>query len=140
MSAINTDQHDNHVCDECHRPILLFMPERYKEDGYKQIVAGMCFDASGDYAEFNDTSQYWLTNTWVNGYICLCHDCTARLWSVLPRAMSRFGKPLHFAIDPDSDLPCCRWGWTWRMVDGVRKLFRACPDGLEWEQVEDAGS
>ena len=140
MSAINTDQHDNHVCDECHRPILLFMPERYKEDGYKQIVAGMCFDASGGYAEFNDTSQYWLTNTWVNGYICLCHDCTARLWSVLPRAMSRFGKPLHFAIDPDSDLPCCRWGWTWRMVDGVRKLFRAGPDGLEWEQVEDAGS
>ena len=140
MSAINTDQHDNHVCDECHRPILLFMPERYKEDGYKQIVGGMCFDASGDYAEFNDTSQYWLTNTWVNGYICLCHDCTARLWSVLPRAMSRFGKPLHFAIDPDSDLPCCRWGWTWRMVNGVRKLFRAGPDGLEWEQVEDAGS
>jgi hypothetical protein len=140
MSAINTDQHDNHVCDECHRPILLFMPERYKEDGYKQIIGGMCFDASGDYAEFNDTSQYWLTNTWVNGYICLCHDCTARLWSVLPRAMSRFGKPLHFAIDPDSELPCCRWGWTWRMVDGVRKLFRAGPDGLEWEQVEDAGS
>jgi hypothetical protein len=140
MSAINTDQHDNHVCDECHRPILLFMPERYKEDGYKQIIGGMCFDASGDYAEFNDTSQYWLTNTWVNGYICLCHDCTARLWSVLPRAMSRFGRPLHFAIDPDSELPCCRWGWTWRMVNGVRKLFRAGPDGLEWEQVEDAGS
>jgi hypothetical protein len=139
MSAINTDQHDNHVCDECHRPILLFMPERYKEDGYKQIIGGMCFDASGDYAEFNDTSQYWLTNTWVNGYICLCHDCTARLWSVLPRAMSRFGRPLHFAIDPDSELPCCRWGWTWRMVNGVRKLFRAGPDGLEWEQVEDAG-
>lgn len=138
MSAINTDQHDNHVCDECHRPILLFMPERYKEDGYKQIIGGMCFDASGDYAEFNDTSQYWLTNKWVNGYICLCHDCTARLWSVLPRAMSRFGKPLHFAIDPDSELPCCRWGWTWRMVDGVRKLFRAGPDGLEWEQVEDS--
>jgi hypothetical protein len=139
MSVTNTDQHDNHVCDECHRPILLFMPERYKEDGYKQIIGGMCFDASGDYAEFNDTSQYWLTNTWVNGYICLCHDCTARLWSVLPRAMSRFGRPLHFAIDPDSELPCCRWGWTWRMVNGVRKLFRAGPDGLEWEQVEDAG-
>lgn len=138
MSAVNTDQYDNHVCDECHRPILLFMPERYKEDGYKQIIGGMCFDASGDYAEFNDTSQYWLTNTWVNGYICLCHDCTARLWSVLPRAMSRFGKPLHFAIDPDSELPCCRWAWTWRMVDGVRKLFRSGADGLEWEQVEDS--
>jgi hypothetical protein len=140
MSVVDTQQYDNHACDECGRQIHLFMPEHYKQDGYKQIIDGMCFDASGGYSEFNDTSRSWLTDTWVDGYISLCHDCAARLWSALPRAMSRFGNQLHFATEPYSDMPCCRWGWTWRTVDGARKLFHAGPDGLEWEQAEDAGN
>lgn len=117
----------DHVCDECGKPLRLFVDGAYGGRGdhsYKQIVGGVCLDFSGGYEEFNDLcGQFSSGAEFVDGYVSLCHDCTALLYSAIPNAVAKFGFGLHTPDEENSDKPCCRWSWTLRKIDGELRLF-----------------
>jgi hypothetical protein len=132
----------DHRCDECGRPVRLFVDGMYRGDhSYKQVVGGICLDFSGGYAEFNDLcGQFSSGEDFIDGYVTLCHDCTVLLYSAIPNAVSKFGRGLHSPDDGDDEKPCCRWSWTLRKVDGKLKLFLPDETAEKWIQAPDDGS
>jgi len=126
----------DHRCDECDEPIELFSVEFYKGEGhYKQVQGGICLDFSGGYEEFGDLAMKFLEeHEPPSGYVVLCHDCTALVYSALPKATAKFGTRLHHPIGQEADKPCCRWSWTLKKVGDEMKLF--VPDETAEKWVE----
>lgn len=126
----------DHRCDECDRPIEIFAPEFYKGEGYyKQVINGICLDFSANYGEFNGAEGHFASGEeYVDGYVALCHDCTALIYSAIPRAIAKFGVRLHSPEIEDSPKPCCRWSWTLRKIGDRLTLF--VPDETAENWVE----
>lgn len=130
----------DHRCDECNKPIKLFNEELYMGEGhYKQVVGGICLDFSGGYDEFNDLcGRFSSGEDYADGYVALCHDCTALIYSAIPNAVAKFGFGLHPPAEEDAEKPCCRWSWTLKKVDGRLILFVPDETAENWVRAPSA--